>query len=496
MRGCVLGAALALFGAIAAAPGAAQEAEPDVEELRAQTREDILAGYALFERHHPGMHNPFDPTFAQRLKAARDEALERAADATNQADRYLAVQTINNALADGHARLQIAYSGGLGQWAGFHGTWRGDGVYVTYSVENRPRRGDRLLSCDGQPANAVFKRNVFHSGGRPDEAGQWWSLGSGVFKRGALSPQPAMRRCDFVSPDGEKATVDLNWRPFPMEEFDRMFEEMPPTPRVGMERLENGLRWITLSSFNPGPDGIAAYDAIFAELEAQADTLPNDRAIVLDLRRNQGGSSSWSRKIAERLWGADAVAWAMADYFRKTETWHLADQANIDHFAASAERFRANGIDDVADILEGIHHDLSAAKARGETFHKSAFGKELLAEAKPSKPRALPPVYVITDGGCVSACLDGVDTFTRFEGVTLVGASTSADTEYLEIRREKLPSGRGLVILPTKIWVNRPRAPGEVYHPDIPVTDLDWNTEAMTRAILNDLAGERTARAD
>ena len=107
----------------------------------------------------------------------------------------------------------------------------------------------------------------------------------------------------------------------------------------------------------------------------------------------------------------------------------------------------------------------------------------------------MPPVYVITDGACVSACLDAVDIFTRFEGVKLVGAPTSADTEYLEIRRESLPSKRGWVVLPTKIWVKRPRGSGEIYRPDILITDLDWDSAAMSRAILNDLKGQAEALA-
>jgi hypothetical protein len=102
----------------------------------------------------------------------------------------------------------------------------------------------------------------------------------------------------------------------------------------------------------------------------------------------------------------------------------------------------------------------------------------------------LPPIYVITDGGCVSACLDALDVFTRFPGVKLVGAPTSADSNYLEIRYEPLPSERGIVILPTKIWVHRPRRSGEVYRPDIAVNDLDWTTETILDHIDRDLTAK------
>jgi hypothetical protein len=92
------------------------------------------------------------------------------------------------------------------------------------------------------------------------------------------------------------------------------------------------------------------------------------------------------------------------------------------------------------------------------------------------------------DGGCASACLDAVDVFTRFPGVKLVGAPTSADSQYLEVRLQPLPSGRGAVWLSTKIWVHRPRRAGEVYRPDLPVNDLDWSTTTMLSHIERDPA--------
>lgn len=112
--------------------------EPDVQELRDQTREDIYEAYTLLTKHHPGMYNPFDPEFAERLEAARDKALRAAQTVVTLADRYLAVQVINQALADGHARIGIAFNGTAAHWAGFDTAWRGDGLYVTSSDQKSP----------------------------------------------------------------------------------------------------------------------------------------------------------------------------------------------------------------------------------------------------------------------------------------------------------------------------------------------------------------------
>lgn len=467
---------------------AADEPSADPKALQMQTREDILAAYSILASHHPGFYNPFDPAFPERLETAKDEALVADRSVRTQADRFLAVQIINKSLSDGHAYVQIAFNGSMGEWAGFETAWRGDGLYVTSSNQSVPQRGSKLNSCDGRPARDLIAEEVFRAAGRPNEAGQWWLRAGSFFTRGDLSIRPAPETCSFMSPDGSVEAVRLAWTRPSIEEFIARIEAAQPGP-LGMTRSEDGIRWITLPSFSPGPDGIAVYEEIFAKLEAQGDSIRNDQAIVFDLRGNNGGSSSWSRRIAEKLWGKDAVDWALADYFRETEIWYLADEGNVAYFGGLGANLRDRGLPEIAEWADELHASLSDARAAGETFYKQSFGKDLLAKAKPTMPRALPPVYVIVDGGCVSACLDAVDTFTRFNGVKLVGAPTSADTEYLEIRREPLPSGRGSVILPTKIWVKRPRGSGEVYHPDILVTDLDWTTETMTKHILSDLGG-------
>jgi C-terminal processing protease CtpA/Prc len=53
-----------------------------------------------------------------------------------------------------------------------------------------------------------------------------------------------------------------------------------------------------MPDFQPDDAGVAAYKALDAELAAKADELRGARAVVLDLRFNQGGSSAWSYRIA------------------------------------------------------------------------------------------------------------------------------------------------------------------------------------------------------
>ena len=95
---------------------------------------------------------------------------------------------------------------------------------------------------------------------------------------------------------------------------------------------------------------------------------------------------------------------------------------------------------------------------------------------------------MIVPGQCASACLDALDTFTRFPDTRLIGAPSSADSTYLEVRRQAAPSGLCTVIIPNKMWVHRPRPAGGFYKPDIEVTTLKWSIAEFQAAIEKDLA--------
>ena len=99
---------------------------------------------------------------------------------------------------------------------------------------------------------------------------------------------------------------------------------------------------------------------------------------------------------------------------------------------------------------------------------------------------------MIVPGQCASACLDALDVFTRFPNTKLIGAPSSADSVYLEVRIPALPDGLAKVVIPNKLYRDRPRASGQVYSPAIEVRDLSWSTSAFRAVVEADL---KTSRA-
>ena len=166
---------------------------------------------------------------------------------------------------------------------------------------------------------------------------------------------------------------------------------------------------------------------------------------------------------------------------------------NTAYIASVVDEFRANGDTDVADFIQRLAEAMRAAHERGEVFFAESTlgaepGEEAASGTASPKTDFTTPVYVIVAGNCASACLDALDYFTPFENVTLIGAPSSADSTYMDVRTEDLPAGPGIAVIPNKVYVGRKRGWGEVYPADIEMTDLDWSTSAFLDAIESDLA--------
>lgn len=459
-------------------------------DWRSATREDVLEAYLIFRNHHPGMFDPNNPGFAAKLRRARDEALAFVPNVHDDEGHMRALASFNSVLADGHARVVVGYDGHGTLWPGFDTVWRDHGLRVFDRAPNGPARGSELLACDGKDARELIRDSAFLvMDGRPNEEGQWWVDAPFFFWRARSSDDPLPQSCTFRGPDGRATSYRLTWSPADEKAFGQWADQWRREP-IGLTEPRSGIYRITLSTFSPDGQGRTRYEKLFLDLDSNAQQMAMARAIVIDLRNNNGGSSSWGEDVADRLWGKAAVDAAMAKYFRHTKVWWLADRANVAHLREFAAKFRAEGR---PQIDEGVHlaalaAKLERARKRGKRFYVEDYGAILSRQATNARPRSLPPVYVITDGGCASACLDAVDIFTRFQGVKLVGAPTSADSQYLDVRLQPLPSGRGAVWLPTKIWVDRPRRAGQIYRPEIPVNELDWTTATMLDHIERDLA--------
>jgi hypothetical protein len=489
-------AAFLALAAPTAVPAQERIAPPAAEpglDWRAAALQDVRAAYDIFAENHPGMHDPTNRAFPAQLARARDLGLAAAARATSRRGYIEALGAFSAELSDGHARVYPTAPAGAApaesRWPGFVAAWRGDRMLVHNAGPGSPAPvGSRIVSCDGRPIAEIVRRRLTSVGFRAGEAGHWWARAPQALTSGEeLGPPP--RSCRFRYPDGRTRSAPLAWSPAPenLSQLLRQASDGDGGP-IGLSEPRPGIFLVSMPTFGPDAAGVAAYRALFDAVRARRAELLRARAVVLDLRHNGGGSSSWSRQLAEALWGTEPVTHAMAQFFRNVEIWWRTSEGNIAHMATLAEQARANGNAPAAAYMSAQGEAMRAARANGEPLWVQQRASDRQVPQGPVPPSDFTaPVYVITPGRCASACLDAVDTFTRFDNVRLIGAPTSADSTYMEVRSQPLPSGRGAIVIPTKVWLGRPRAGGEIYKPHIVMEALDWSTASFLDRIQRDL---------
>jgi hypothetical protein len=74
-------------------------------------------------------------------------------------------------------------------------------------------------------------------------------------------------------------------------------------------------------------------------------------------------------------------------------------------------------------------------------------------------------VFLLTDPGCGSACLDFADLLLGLPGVTQVGLPTFADAVYVDVNDAELPSGLATLSYGMKVFRHRVRANNQWYEP-------------------------------
>lgn len=478
---------------------AAEPAAPAAQNWRALAEADVRAAHDIYAENHPGMHDPSNPDFPARLKRARDAGLRVAAGATDRGGYSEALGAFSAELMDGHALAYAQQPAASAappafEWPGFVAAWRGDRMVVHQVGPGSPAPvGSQILRCDGRPVRALVLKRLAYRGFRPNEPGIWWLRAPQAFYSTPTFNAHRPERCRFRTPAGRERSVALNYTPAP-DDLMKLLERATDGDRtpIGLTEPRPGMFLLGMPDFSPDPAEIQSYQKLFEAMAARRAELLGARAVVIDLRHNNGGSSMWSRNAARLLWGSEAVEKRMQHYFRNVSIWWRASPANVAYMEGSVRSLQEQGRAAQAFAMQRPAQEMRAALTRGEIFWKQpASGTPIDAQAPLPPTDFNAPVYVITPGRCASACLDALDAFTRFPNTKLIGAPTSADSTYMEVRTAELPSGQGRIVIPNKIWQGRPRAAAEVYKPHIMLDAVDWSTAAFLDRIERDLRERR-----
>jgi hypothetical protein len=467
--------------------GGAAAAEPDTApHWRTLAQVDVEAAYKLLLEDHPGAATEVgDEAFQRQLASAYAAAKGRAAKVDSY-DGYLATLAgFSVSLGDKHIWSRPLYASETRDWAGLIIARRGKDFVVadeSEAAEGAPLKGAKLVSCDGISADRLADERLgefklVRGIGAQLVQRAWWLLvddGNPFLKR----PQT----CQFLQ-DGQVRAVPLKWRSIARTELSTRLAALPTrgTPGLGVKKAGEGW-WISLQSLNERALPVVE------EVRSRAAEIRAAPYVVLDLRGNGGGNSRFGRDIASALLGqqyVEAVGGGSEGGEACSKVWRVSDR-NLKQLLYYKDELGPRQGKAATEAFAKEYESVAAAKAAGQSF--SGKPRCPSSGAKPAKKVTAKPEYsgriiLLTDNACFSSCLLVTKEF-RDLGALHVGEPTDANTNYMEVREEKLPSGLSMFSTLQAVSPASPRQIG----PFVPEVAFGGNI-ADTGAIEKWIAG-------
>ena len=224
---------------------------------------------------------------------------------------------------------------------------------------------------------------------------------------------------------------------------------------------------------------------VIAQIKAKQGELRHAKAIVFDTRGNNGGSSFWGKNMLKALYGEDYFKYR--NYLPDQKVEYRLSQENLDHMSFIREEYGVKqNNQEIIDWVDEKYDGMKTGLARGNSFYSVPDDKNEAAPIKAANPVEA-KVYLFTHGWCGSSCLDFADYMYAMEGSKHIGYYTSSDSPYMEVRSVTLPTGFSKIIVPIKVYRNRPRGDGEYYTPRKIYNGYDWSDAGVQNWFLNEV---------
>jgi hypothetical protein len=428
--------------------------------------QDVEHMHQTLVADHPGPVDPDDPEFKERLESSYQFALERARKADDFGGYLYAIRSFTVPFHDEHLKVGPYKLGKRTyKWPGFTvGLRHGEMVVIRRDDEAAPPLGARLVSADGKSVEQLVSERVkpyignWSLPGKRPEAAPYLFINTG-------NPFIAdLANATFES-NGAATDYPLTWRKADAAMVSDLLKQEGPTIKStsGVRTLANGTVWITIADFTvTTPAAKASVDSLLGAIKAMRGPIASAPALVVDVRGNVGGATSAAVDIAKAIWGDGYVESIRPKPDRVDWRASKGNIAALDQFLPAIEK--AYGTDsETYRSMARVRKGMDGALARGEPYVSDVKTYPAVTDTTPA---AIPAhSYFLTDPGCVSACLDFADIATRVRGMVHIGKETAGDTHYLDIRSEKLPSGKGEIIFSVAAHRGRARADNQTYVP-------------------------------
>lgn len=334
------------------------------------TARDLNAIYQLLLANHPGAIDPERATFRQWLDTGYREGLIEAQAATTEAQYVNAIRRYINGFRDGH--MSVVFPGMTeANWPGFLAAenHRGE-LRVTVASATSPLPiGAVITDCNGIASRKLVDKLV--SPYRLNEDIPHERAAKSVFTFVARPDDPERPSACRYQTETMTSTVALQW-----QNIDAALLSGHLSLANGEQSRGFGIRAlgdivvISIPTFNLFADRAKPIQELIKQIQADLASLRRARFVVIDVRGNGGGNSTWGEQIAKALYGHEIVE-PIVKSFDWTVDWRVS-QRNIDAMRANAARSTASGLIDAAAVQADIATQMEAALNRGDVFYRQS----------------------------------------------------------------------------------------------------------------------------
>lgn len=467
---------------------------------RARTLIDLAAARRLLWENTPIPFDAENDRYRQWAIKGFAEAEARAETVTNYAGYFFTLSAYANGFGDPHIAVHLTGATPPARHPGFLASASGDGaiVYWRADEEGLPPVGARIVSCDGADIQTLLRERLYPFRFNPQLAEDRRRAVTRLFLDRGNPFGRAPERCVFEAngfPD-EKA---LTWRDAPPDQdpWWKQFEAAGSGPAApwGVEKPALGVYWIGVPTFSSGEETSPQLDALIKEVAPISGAMRQAKAVVIDTRGNGGGNSWYADRLAEAIFSKEILHEHRPPARRSAVDWR-GSQGNADYWASEAERQKSEF--GRFSVNRGMSLFLAwqtrkAAKATPPLWREGARKPSESGGVTASRPKSPSPfparVYFLSNGSCGSSCLNFADRVLMVPGVKLVGADTSGDGSYMEVRSENLPSGLAELVFPLKVVRGSGRGSLESYKADV-VYGGAWDDASVRAWMLRLVAAE------
>lgn len=280
---------------------------------RAKTLSDLQKIRSTLESNHPAFKTSQESPEKDFLKWFEDgfkTAKQRAEQIDSFFGYYFTLRAYGIGFKDEHLVVQVASIDRFKEQMKFK--WPGFAVQLSENnkirvstvnpiLENQvPPVGAVLLSCDGRDSETIMEENVYTFYGDKLILKNRATFVPRIFVDSANPFIQLPKKCVFEK-GGKIQSYPIKWT---LISFDDLWPKINVNYNIKLQSIEartldGDVHWVSLPTFAPDPKGEQNLRRIISEAVKHR----NHKSLVIDLRGNGGGSSTWGNDVLKGYFG-------------------------------------------------------------------------------------------------------------------------------------------------------------------------------------------------